>query len=143
MLTKDGKNVSLDDITAENYLCPKGEERSFHAIIEVKQFNAKTGARISSPALQKFGAKTWESKAGWRALRRQGYDIRVVHDPTEWIKAQREQAAKVAEARKQQAEAKRKAEFDAVKEQAKAELLAELQAQGLVDTTTKRGRKTE
>lgn len=138
MLTKDGKDVSLDEITIENYACPKGEELSYHAIIEIKQFDSKTGQRIGAPRLQKFGIKMWENIV-YSALHRQGFDIRVVHDPKDFIEKYKakyaELKAKQAATAKIAAEAKRKAERDAMK----AELIAELKAEGLIlDKKTKK-----
>lgn len=127
MITKDGSNVTLDELTADNYLCPKGEETCYHVVLEVKQFDSKTGRRISTPRLQKFGIKMWESLV-YSALRKQGYEWRIVHDPHIWIKAYQE---KLAEAKAQQVETD-KQKRDAEKEAMKAEILAELKAAGII-----------
>lgn len=135
MKTKDGRDLSVLEITAENYKVPQGEEMYVHAKIEVKQFDPKTGARISRPRVQKFGMKEWAASV-YSSLRKQGYDVVVLHDPFVW---QQENAAKLAEmkavqvqAEKEAAEAAKAAELAAIKEQAKAELLAELKANGLI-----------
>lgn len=121
MITKDGRDVTLDELTAENYLCPKGEEMSYHVVIEVKQFDSKTGRRISTPRLQKFGRKMWNGIM-YSSLRKQGYDIKVLHDPTEWITAYKAKMAELNAAKAEKAKKQREAEKAAMK----AEILAEI-----------------
>lgn len=124
MLTKDGRDTPIEKLTPDNYIVPKGEERAYHAVIEVKQFDQKTGRRISQPRVQKFGKKSFESHIA-DSLRKQGYEIVILHDPNAWIK---EQQAKAAEIAKAEAEAKKKAEqekFDAAVAAAVAKALAE------------------
>ena len=124
MRTKDGRDLPVLDITADNYIVPQGEEMTVHAKIEVRQFDPKTGNRISTPRIQKFGMKEWQSVMQ-SSLRKQGYTVEILHDP---FKFAQEHAAQVA------AEAKKAAELAAIKEQAKAELLAELKAAGVIPT---------
>ena len=124
MITKDGRDTPIERLTPDNYIVPKGEERAYHAVIEVKQFDPKTGKRISTPRVQKFGKKSFESHIA-DSLRKQGYDILILHDPNAWIK---EQQAKATERAKAEAEAKKKAEqekFDAAVAAAVAKALAE------------------
>lgn len=124
MITKDGRDTPIEKLTAENYLVPIGEERAYHAVIEVKQFDQKTGRRISTPRVQKFGKKAFESHIA-DSLRKQGYEILILHDPNAWIKDQQAKAAEIAKA---EAEAKKKAEqekFDAAVAAAVAKALAE------------------
>ncbi len=108
MITKDGRDLPIEQLNAENYLVPKGEERFYHAVIEVKQFDGKTGKRLSRPRVQKFGKKMFEAHVA-ASLRKQGYEITILHDPNEWLKqhqAEQAQAAKAkAEAEKQKFEA--------------------------------------
>lgn len=127
MITKDGRDTPIEKLTPENYIVPKGEEKDYHAVIEVRQFDNKTGARISKPRVQKFGRKTFEQSVR-ASLQKQGYDILILHDPNEWIK---EQQAKAAERAQAEAEAKKKAEqerFDAAVAAAVAKALAERDA---------------
>ena len=124
MRTKDGRDLPVLDITADNYIVPQGEEMTLHAKIEVRQFDPKTGNRISTPRIQKFGMKEWQSVMQ-SSLRKQGYTVEILHDP---FKFAQEHAAQEA------AEAKKAAELAAIKEQAKAELLAELKAAGVIPT---------
>lgn len=105
MITKDGRDVSIERVTAENYIVPKGEERSYHVIQEVTEFDRKTGRRISVPRIQKYGKKVFESIV-YPKLKQQGYALTILHDPTKWIKEQQE-AAQKAQA---EALAKKKAE---------------------------------
>jgi len=124
MLTKDGRDTPIEKLTPENYIVPKGEERFYHAVIEVKQFDPKTGKRISRPRIQKFGKKMFETIVN-ESLRKQGYEIVILHDPNEWIK---EQQAKAEQIRKEQEAAKAKAEqekFDAAVAEAVAKALAQ------------------
>lgn len=128
MITKDGRDTPIEKLTAENYIVPKGEERYYHAVIEVEQFDPKTGTRISRPRVQKFGKKMFETHV-FNSLRKQGYTVTILHNPTAWLK---EQAAKAEQQAKEQAEAKKKAEqekFDAAVAAAVARALAEQKAQ--------------
>lgn len=128
MITKDGRDTPIEKLTAENYVVPRGEERSYHAVIEVKQFDPKTGKRLSVPRIQKFGKKIFESSVR-ASLKKQGYDIVILHDPNQWIQ---EQEAKAAEKAKAAAEAKAKAEkeaFDAAVAAAVAKEIAKLKAE--------------
>jgi len=128
MITKDGRDTPIGKLTAENYIVPKGEERYYHAVIEVEQFDPKTGTRISSPRVQKFGKKMFETHV-LNSLRKQGYTVTILHDPSAWLK---EHAAKA----EQQAEAKKKAEqekFDAAVAAAVAKALAERYAKTTTD----------
>lgn len=146
MITKDGRDTPIERLTPDNYIVPKGEERYYHAVIEVKQFDQKTGKRISKPRVQKFGKKGFESHIA-DSLRKQGYDILILHDPNAWIK---DQQAKAAERAKADAEAKAKAEqekFDAAVAAAVAKALAERDkaeqdAGQDAEQPAKKGRKT-
>lgn len=86
----------LDNVTADNYKVPQGEEGIYHVVLEVKEFDRKTGERTSVPRVQKFGVNAFET--AFPNLKRLGYDVRVVHDPTDWLAEQ----AKEAEEREQQ-----------------------------------------
>ena len=124
MITKDGRDLPIEKLTPDNYIVPKGEERAYHAVIEVKQFDPKTGVRLSRPRVQKFGKKMFEAHI-FDSLRKQGYDIIILHDPNKWIAEQKVIAEQRA---KEQAEAKAKAEqerFDAAVAAAVARALAE------------------
>lgn len=128
MITKDGRDTPIEKLTPENYIVPKGEEKDYHAVIEVVQFDPKTGKRISRPRVQKFGKKIFEAHVS-DSLRKQGYTVTILHDPNVWLK---EQAAKAEQQAKEQAEAKAKAEqekFDAAVAAAVAKALAEQKAQ--------------
>lgn len=119
--------MPIEKLTAENYVVPKGEERFYHVVLEVRQFDQKTGARISRPRVQKFGKKMYEAHVN-ASLVKQGYSITVLHDPNEWLK---ENKAKAEQAAKEAAEAKAKAEqekFDAAVAAAVAKELAKRDA---------------
>ena len=127
MITKDGRDTPIEKLTAENYIVPSGEEKDYHAVIEVVQYDAKTGNRISRPRVQKFGKKIFEAHVA-DSLRKQGYTVTILHDPNAWLK---EQAAKSEQAAKEAAAAKAKAEqekFDAAVAAADAKALAERDA---------------
>ena len=127
MITKDGRDTPIEKLTADNYIVPKGEEKDYHAVIEVVQFDPKTGKRISKPRVQKFGKKIFEAHV-FNSLRKQGYTVTILHDPNAWLK---EQAEKAEQQAKEQAEAKAKAEqerFDAAVAAAVAKELAKMQA---------------
>lgn len=120
MITKDGRDTPIEKLTAENYIVPKGEEKDYHAVIEVVQFDQKTGKRISKPRVQKFGKKIFEAHVA-NSLRKQGYTVTILHDPNVWLK---EQAAKAEQAKAEAEAAKAKAEqekFDAAVDKAVSE----------------------
>lgn len=122
MITKDGRDTPIEKLTAENYIVPSGEEKDYHAVIEVVQYDPKTGKRLSRPRVQKFGKKIFEAHVA-DSLRKQGYTVTILHDPNAWMK---EQAAKAEQQAKEQAEAKAKAEqekFDAAVDAAVSEKL--------------------
>lgn len=146
MRTKDGRDLPVLEITADNYIVPQGEEMTVHAKIEVRQFDPKTGNRISTPRIQKFGMKEWQSVMH-SSLRKQGYTVEILHDP---FKFAQEHAAQVAAAQaakakaaQEAAEAKKAAELAAIKEQAKAELMAELKAAGVIPQTQDGAQETK
>ena len=129
MIAKNGRDLPIEQITSENYVVPSGEEHVYHVKIEVKQFNSKTGERISRPRIQKFGMKTWESSVR-DSLRKQGYTMEILHDPNTWI------AENIAQIESLKAQ-KRESEKAALK----AEILAELKASGIIpdiETTEKK-----
>lgn len=129
MIAKNGRDLPIEQITSENYVVPRGEEMVYHVKIEVKQFNSKTGERISRPRIQKFGMKTWESSVR-DSLRKQGYTMEILHDPNTWIAENRAQIESL-KAQKRESE----------KAALKAEILAELKASGVIpeiETTEKK-----
>lgn len=141
MITKDGRDTPIEKLTAENYIVPKGEEKDYHAIIEVRQFDPKTGERLSKPRVQKFGKKIFEAHV-FDSLRKQGYTVTILHDPNVWL---REQAEKAEQQAKEQAEAKAKeeqAKIDAAVAKALAErdAKAEQQAKEQTEQAKKPGR---
>lgn len=118
MRTIEGRDVPVEGLTAENYIVPKGEERFYHAVIEVVQFDPKTGKKLSKPRVQKFGRKAWEG--GVRdSLRKQGYTITILHNPVEWEAKQKAAAEAKAKA---DAEAKAEAEKEAFDAAVEAEV---------------------
>ena len=148
MLTKDGKDVDIIKIDADNYKVPAGEEHLYHVKIEVKKFNPDSGARMSRPRIQIFGAKEYETTVK-NDLVRQGYTLDVLHNPTEWLKQQEAAKAKAAEQtaadRKKAAEEKDAADAKAAEETKaaekaalKAEILAELKEAGVIPQSDKK-----
>lgn len=130
------KDVSLLEVTAENYIVPRGEEDTYHCRIEQTQFNPRNGKRVSRPRLQKFEAKMYPSIA--RVLRQQGWDIDVLYDPTAYLQeqeARRQEMQDMSYQQRKEAEERRKA---AERQALKAEILAELKEAGLLKGETKR-----
>ena len=124
MITKDGRDTPIEKLTAANYIVPKGEERSYHAVIEVVQYDPKSGKKISKPRVQKFGKKQFETNV-LASLRKQGYTITILHDPTEWIKEQQAKAQQQAQAKAQAEQEKFNAAVDkAVSERVDAAVAA-------------------
>lgn len=126
------KDVPLTEVTTENYIVPKGEESLYHVVQELKQFDQKTGKRLSRPVLQKYDVKVWQKQK--KALLSWGYDLVVVHDPAEYIRKRDEEMQRTEDERRrkaQEAEQKRKDdERAALKAELKAELLKEMEAEG-------------
>ena len=141
MLVKFGnsvKDVPILEVTAANYIVPQGEEGSYHCRIEQTQFNPRNGKRLSVPRIQKFPAKMWPMLS--HNLKLQGWDIDILHNPTDYLRKQEEEArmteAERIKARKE-AEQKRKAGERAA---LKAEILAELKEAGIIPA---QGAKTQ
>ncbi len=133
------KDVPIVEVTAENYIVPRGEEDTYHCKIEQTQFNQRNGKRLSRPRIQKFEAKMYAQIA--RNLRLQGWDIEVLHDPTEFLAAREAKRAELRDLtykQRQEQEAKRK---ESEKKALKDEILAELKAAGMLKAPSKGGSK--
>ena len=135
MITKDGRDVPIEKLTPENYLVPKGEEKDYHVVIEVEFYDQKTGRKLSKPRVQKFGRKAYETHIA-SSLRKQGYKITVLHDPTDWYKEQKAKAQATAKAK---AEAEQ-ARIDAIVAAAVAKALAEREQ---AEKATKKGKNAK
>lgn len=136
MITKDGREVALENLTADQYIVPKGEERLYHCVIEVTNFDRKTGKRLSKPRIQKFGRKMFDAHI-YHSLTQQGYDVKILHDPTKWIA---EHKAEVAASRKAKAEAEKAAQqkaFDDAVAAAVAKALTEKEAADAAEKAAK------
>lgn len=96
MITKDGRDTPLDKLTPELYIVPRGEEKAYHCVIEVVQYDPKTGKKLSKPRLQKFGKKSFDTIIK-KSLLKQGYTITILHDPTEWLKAKKAELTEKAQ----------------------------------------------
>jgi len=133
------KDVPIVEVTAENYIVPRGEEDTYHCKIEQTQFNPRNGKRLSRPRIQKFESKMYAQLA--RNLRLQGWDIEVLYDPTEFLAAREAKRAELRDLtykQRQEQEAKRK---EAEKKALKDEILAELKAAGMLKAPSKGGSK--
>lgn len=142
MITKDGRDTPIEKLTPDIYIVPKGEERFYHAVIEVVQYDPKTGKKLSRPRVQKFGKKMFESVVQ-TSLRKQGYTVTILHDPNVWINEHRAMAAAKAKA---DAEAKEKAEkekFDAAVAAAVAKALADREKTDPEAKPARRAKKEE
>jgi hypothetical protein len=124
------RDVSILEVTAENYIVPKGEEGTYHCRIEQTQFNPRNGKRVSRPRIQKFDAKMYPSIL--RNLKLQGWDVEVLHDPTGFLKEQEEKRQAMQELtykERKEAEERRKAEE---RKALKEEILKELKEAGMI-----------
>ena len=142
MITKDGRDTPIEKITPDNYIVPKGEERSYHAIIEVVQYDVKTGKKLSRPRLQKFGKKMFESSVQ-ASLRKQGYTVTILHDPNQWIAEQQKLAAEKAKADAEGKERAEKERFDAAVAAAVEKQLAAREKDEKTDPESKSGRRAK
>ena len=115
----------LDQLDESNYVCPQDEVKLYHVVQEVKEFNPKTGQRISVPVLQKYKRKTFELDILPR-LPRLGYTLRIVFDPVKYEStiSEARRAAELAA----RAEAKMKADEE-LREQIRREEAAKLRAE--------------
>lgn len=101
-------------LTPENYNVPEGEEKLFHTVMEVRQFDPNTGARKSRPTLQKFGFK--EFSRNLEFYQKQGYSITILHDPSSTVKAHAKPKTPLMKPTEQAVKAKvKKQEVKAVK----------------------------
>jgi len=145
MQTKTGRDLPIEEVTKDNYIVPAGEEKVFHARIEVKKFDSNTGKRQSIPRIQKFGSKSFKTILA--NLKKQGYTVDILHDPSTFLaeqkKQQAESAAERAQKAKEAAEAKKAKELEAIKAELRAELLAELKADAKAPATKKAEEKTK
>lgn len=142
MITKDGRDVAIEQLTPENYIVPKGEERLYHCVIEVRQFSRTTGKKQSHPRVQKFNRKIYE-KSVRDSLIKQGYTITVLWNPNEWIKAHAEQKAQSVAAHKAAKEADMQAKIDAAVAKALEAYKAEEKAAKAKKSTKKTDPKSE
>ena len=112
MITKDGRDTPIENLTPENYVVPVGEEKDYHAVIEVVQFDPKTGKRLSRPRVQKFNRKIFEQTV-LSSLRKMGYTVTILHNPNEWLKANEEKKAAAEKAAREAAKKAEQERFDA------------------------------
>lgn len=142
MQTKTGRDLSILEITKDNYIVPAGEEHVYHVRIEVKKFNQETGERQSQPRIQKFGATMYKTSIE-KNLKKQGFTLDVLHDPSEWLTAQnnamKANAKEIAKAKALAAESQAKVEEQLAQEKKaadkaalKAEIIEELRAAGII-----------
>ena len=131
MLVNTGRDLLITEVTKDNYVVPAGEEQVFHARIEVKKFDSNSGERQSIPRIQKFGPKSFKTILS--NLKKQGYTVDILHDPSEYLatkkQEQEENAAERAQKAKEAAEAKILADREALKAELMAEIKAELKAE--------------
>lgn len=130
------KDVSILEVTPENYIVPKGEENTYHCRIEQRQFDASTGRRLSVPRIQKFEAKMFPMLQ--RTLKQQGWTVEILYDPTDYNREQeaeeQERRELTLKQRKELEELRKKQE----REKMKAEILAELKEAGVIAKETKK-----
>lgn len=80
--TKDNKekDVRIAEVSEDNYIVPLNERHLYHCRLEIPNYDAKTGKRLSVPFIQKFDKKFFETN-GEQNLKMQGYTIEVLHRP--------------------------------------------------------------
>jgi hypothetical protein len=95
---------------------------------ELKNFDRRTGKRLSRPVVQKYGAKVFRTQQrNW--LQSMGYEFTILHDPTAYLEQKAKEAEFSAKQRKEAEEQRKAAEREALKEELRKELLAELKAE--------------
>lgn len=80
MKTKDGRDLPIAEITAENYIVPKGEENLYHVKQKIAQHDTRTGKDLLKPCIQKYGKRMFETIV-YDNLLRLGYTVEVLHKP--------------------------------------------------------------
>lgn len=144
MLVKFGtgtKDVPLSEVTAANYIVPKGEENTYHVLQDIPRYDQRTGKKLSIARIQKYGLKEFKDIS--RILRQQGYELTILYDPTDYIKRQQEaeeERKALTETKRRELEAKKR---EAEKAALKAEILAELKEQGIIPSETKKAAMDE
>ena len=136
------KDVPISEVNAANYIVPQGEEGTYHVRQEITNFDPKTGKRLSKPRIQKYGPKEFNQIVS--ILKQQGYEITILHDPTDFLKKQEEELEAL---RNMTAEKKKELEqkrYEEEKAKMKAEILEELKESGIIpsqEEKTKDGSK--
>lgn len=144
MLVKFGqgtKDVPIKEVTAANYIVPKGEEHTYHVLQCLPNYHQRTGQDLSQRRIQKYGLKEFKDIS--RILRQQGYELTILYDPTDYIKSQQEaeeERKALTETKRRELEAKKR---EAEKAALKAEILAELKEQGIIPSETKKAATDE
>ena len=124
------KDVPIIEVNAANYIVPQGEEGTYHVRQEITSFDPKTGKRLSQPRIQKYGPKEFKQIAS--ILKQQGYEITILHDPTDFLKKQEEELEAL---RNMTAEKKKELEqkrYEEEKAKMKAEILEELKESSVI-----------
>ena len=129
------KDVNILEVTADNYIVPRGEEDTFHCRIEQTQFNPRNGKRMSKPRIQKFDAKMFPSVS--RNLKQQGWDITILYDPTDYLQEQEAKRQEMQDLTWQQRKAAEQKRKEAERKALKDEILAELKAAGMLKAPAK------
>lgn len=129
--------MDIIKMTKDTYEVPANEKHLYHVKQELTEFDRSTGERISRPVIQKYGKRMFESVV-YDDLKAQGYTIEVLHDPNEWLKSEAERKQTEAELARINAEAERQAEREALK----AEILAEMQQQGVIPSNDGSSKRT-
>lgn len=124
-------------MTKDTYEVPANEKHLYHVKQELTEFDRSTGKRMSRPVIQKYGKRMFESVV-YDDLKAQGYTIEVLHDPNEWLKSEAERKQTEAELARINAEAEKQAEREALK----AEILAEMQQQGVIPSNDGSSKRT-
>lgn len=129
--------MDIIKMTKDTYEVPANEKHLYHVKQELTEFDRSTGKRMSRPVIQKYGKRMFESVV-YDDLKAQGYTIEVLHDPNEWLKNEAERKQTEAELARINAEAEKQAEREALK----AEILAEMQQQGVIPSNDGSSKRT-
>lgn len=129
--------MDIIKVTKDTYEVPANEKHLYHVKQELTEFDRSTGKRMSRPVIQKYGKRMFESVV-YDDLKAQGYTIEVLHDPNEWLKNEAERKQTEAELARINAEAEKQAEREALK----AEILAEMQQQGVIPSNDGSSKRT-
>lgn len=120
------KTSALLALNKQNYQPEPGSEHKYHVRIEQKRFSPTDGERLSKPRIQIVGEKAFRTTFK-RNAEQHGWTVDILHDPTEWLRENKELAEQRANEREQIARDQKQAQQQKAIDDAVAAALAKQQ----------------